>query len=180
MAKRCGDLGHRSKQTGEPCGALIRDGAVACKWHGGASPQAQRKAAERVLDQQVRETLIRLDITPVDNPLEELAKVAGEARAFKDQLAAHVQNLTELRYRGGSGEQIRAELTLYRDALRDLGNLLVQFARLNIDDRLARIEERQAELIADALTAVLAGLNLSRDQQLEARRGLVRRLRSVG
>lgn len=158
-------------------------GMRVCYYHGGATRHAKNAAAARTaqaeLDEQIRNTLISLDIEPVDNPLDELARLAGEARAFKNELARHVEALTELRYRGGGGEQIRAELTLYRDALRDLGSLLVQIARLNIDERLARVSERQAEIVADAIGAVLNELGLPREVQVEARRGLARHLHTV-
>lgn len=178
-SRKCGDLGHKSKRTGEPCGATLRAGAVACKWHGGNSPQARARETERVTEQQIRTMLGRLTVRPIDDPLTELSRLAGEVVAWKELVADHVARLERLRYSGDGGEQIRGEITLFERALDRCATVLSAIARLNIDERLAKVSERQAEIVADALAGALTDMGLSREQQQEARRGLARRLHAV-
>jgi hypothetical protein len=50
-----------------------------------------------------------------------------------------------------SGEQLRAEVATYRQALKDTTDLLVAIARLDIEKMLARIESRKVELTLEAM-----------------------------
>jgi hypothetical protein len=59
------------------------------------------------------------------------------------------------------------------------GKLLVDIAKLNIDDRLARVTERQAELAESALLAVLTEMGMDDAQQAEACGRLERHLSLV-
>lgn len=182
----------RSKRRGPFCGGKLhgRDGTCTqtagwgtthpgvgrCKLHGGSAPSGRIAAAE----QQARAQLARLDVPPVDNALTALAAIAGEVVAWKDMLAGKVNALSSLRYEGvGAGEQLRAEVALWERALDRCGKFLVDMAKLDIDERLARVTEQQAEQISAALTAVLAEMGLSQDQQRAARAGVARHLRAV-
>jgi uncharacterized protein YukE len=123
--------------------------------------------------------MARLDVPPVENALTELAKIAGQVVAWKDALAGKVNALTSLRYEGESGEQLRSEVVLWERALDRCEKFLTAMARLDIDERLARVTERQAEQVSAALTAVLAEMGLPAEQQQAARTGLARHLRAV-
>jgi hypothetical protein len=151
-------------------------GTGRCKLHGGNTPSGRIAAAE----QQARAQLARLDVAPVESALSELAKIAGQVVAWKDMLAEKVNALTSLRYEAeAGGEQLRAEVALWERALDRCGKFLVDMAKLDIDERLARVTEQQAEQISAALTAVLAEMGLSQDQQRAARAGVARHLRAV-
>lgn len=133
--------------------------------------------------------------TPVDNPLVELGKVAGRARAWMEMLEGRVIALLEgepdpeqtekeraehgIRYRGGAGEQTRAEVALYERAMNQLGTMLTAIARLDIDRRLVQIEQDKVELVAKAVDAAIREIGLDGDQATNAKRAVVRHLRAV-
>lgn len=146
-----------------------------CKLHGGSAPSGRAAA----LNQQATAELAKLDVLPVSDPLSALAAVAGQAVAWKDAMAKRVNLLTSLRYGTEGGEQLRAEVALWERALDRCEKFLVSMARLNIDDRLAKISEHQAELIETALKAALAEMGLDLDEQDRAARSVARHLRAA-
>lgn len=155
-------------------------GAGRCKFHGGNTPTQRQAAVTEQLEAQARATLARLDVTPVDNPFTALSRLAGQAVAWQEALSEHVNRLERFRYEGGTGtEQLRAEIALYERAMDRCGQILGTIAKLNIDERMAKITERQAERVIDAIDAVLEHLGLSGDQATEARQIAARHLRAV-
>lgn len=177
------------KKDGSPCrNAPMHDQKV-CGFHGGRAPQNKRAAAGRALEREVATALERLDGRPIDNPLTELAAVGGRARVWMNLMESRVQKLLAsddvdggesgggIRYRGGTGEQLRAEVALYERAMDRLGRFLADYGRLNIDDRLARITEKQAELVEKALLATLGEMGMDVKQQTDALQRLERHLR---
>jgi hypothetical protein len=165
-----------SKQSGERCKRPPAKGLDKCSIHAGLS-KAKRKVA--AAESRLRQDLARLDVAPVDNPLEEIARVAAQVLWFKDRVAERVNELTSIRYSTDGGEQLRAEVALFERSLDRCEKFLTAMARLNIDERLARISEQQADLVTFAVTAALEELGLSPDQQTEARRHVARHLRAV-
>lgn len=165
------------KTNGEPCNNYAITGGMVCHAHGGRAKQVKAKAAERVTEERVRAALARIDVDPITDPLSELSKIAGQVVAWKDTIADKVNELTSLRYSTEGGEQLRAEVALFERALDRCEKFLSSMARLNIDERLARISERQADIIIKAITATLAERGLSVEEQAEARRDVARRLR---
>jgi hypothetical protein len=123
--------------------------------------------------------LISLGGEAVDNPLTVLGEVAGELVAVKNHFRGLVERLESIRYQGGSGEQIRGELTAYQAALRDTINAVGLMAKLNIDERLATISEKQAGVVIAAIEAALAHAGITGQQAAEAKQVAARRLRSV-
>jgi hypothetical protein len=143
-----------------------------CATHGGNAPQVRSKAAERVLEDQVNQAVAKLNIVPIGDPLTALNQLAGEIVAWKDTLREKASALGDaLRYQSDIGtEQLRAELVLYERALDRAVSVLGVIAKLNIDERLAAIEERQAKMIEDGLFAAFeeAGLTI-RDADMKER-----------
>jgi hypothetical protein len=101
-------------------------------------------------------------LTRVVDPVAELAKLATEAWAMKDALAARVNALDSIRYEGSGpgGEQLRAEVALYERALDRSGKFLEVLAKLGYEERRVRVEEEQAALVATVLRTALAELGL--------------------
>lgn len=143
------------RSDGQPCGNWPIKGGTVCGYHGGKAPQVKAKARERVAEEQARAQLARLDVEPVDDPLSELARITGQVIAWKDQIAAKVNELTSIRYSTETGEQLRAEVGLLERAFDRCERFLTAMARLNIDERLAAISEQRAEVIITVFTVAL-------------------------
>lgn len=129
---------------------------------------------------QARRELARLDVPAVDDPLTELSKLAGQVVSWKDQLAGKVNELTAIRFTDDKGaEQLRSEIALFERAMDRCTTVLGVMAKLNIDDRIAKVSERQIEVVAQALSAALADMGMDAEQQREARQGVSRHLRLI-
>lgn len=153
QARKCS--GTRSTD-GQPCQAWAVTGTTVCSAHGASAPAVKAKAAERAIEQQARQQLARLDVPAVEDPLSELARVCGQVLGWKDMLAGKVNALSSLRYSTeAGGEQLRAEVALWERALDRCERFLTAMARLNIDERLARISEQRAEVIITVFTTAL-------------------------
>lgn len=145
---------------------------------------------------ELAETLVG---APVDNPLTELANLAGRARAWMELLQGRVEKLLEahddaeveqdhggagpkskgIRYQAGAGEQLRAEVALYERSMDRLGKFLSDYGRLGIDERLAKITELQAEKVIAAIDAALAHAGVTGKTATEAKQVAARHLRAV-
>jgi hypothetical protein len=183
-----------TNNRGEPCGnSPIRGGKV-CRSHGGSAPQVKAAAAERVVEQQVRRSLARLDVPAIEDPFTELGKLAGQVVSWKDALAALVNRLVEdapceqcgaeggrLRYESFAtgAEQLRSEVSLFERAMDRCASVLGLMAKLNIDERMARISERQAEAVIRAIDVALATAGVVGPDAQEARAAAARELRKV-
>lgn len=163
-----------------------------CKVHGANAGSHQRKlAAGRQIEAGATERLgeimsehaAALEMAePVENPLEELLRLAGEVRTLKNVLRKRIGKIKEeeWRYRGTTGEQVRAEIVLYERATERLASMLVQIAKLNIEDALARIKAEQMSRIERALQIALAASGADIEGQDAARRVLIRELTGAG
>lgn len=186
---RCGAKKRRKGENGEDlfCGRVAgwgtdHNGFGNCKFHGGSTP-SQKKAADRwKTDKDARRELERLDvvITPVTDPLTELSRLTGEAVAWKNLMDEKIQGLAEEEWRftdEKGQEQLRSEIALWERALDRCERFLTAMAKLNIDERLARIDEQQAEIIIKAVQATLRDLGMTLEEQENARKQLARQLR---
>lgn len=181
------DSGERKKCTGRsaggtrPCGNWPITGGNVCRKHGGAAPQVKAAAIRRTAEADVQRGLARLDVTPIGDPFEQLSALAGQVVAWKDALAGKVNELTTLRYEamGAGTEQLRAEVALFERALDRCASVLGLIAKLNIDERLAKISERQAEAVVRAVDAAIAAAGITGPAAAEARSVAARELRLV-
>lgn len=121
-----------------------------------------------------------VDYQAINNPYEELYRLAGQAVKWKDILAERVATLHELGYEGKTGEQIKAEVQLFAAALTECRNILVSISKLDVEERMVRVAEAQALMIAEALGRVLDSLGLDDNTVLRARSGVAERLRLFG
>jgi hypothetical protein len=176
QARKCS--GHRT--DGQPCGAYAVNGARVCSAHGGQAPQVKAKAEERIAEERIRKELARLDVVPVDDYLGQIALIAGQVIAWKDALAGKVNALSSLRYEGTrAGEQLRAEVALWERALDRCERFLSAMARMNIEERMAKVTEAQAAMAQKALLATLGEMGFTPQQQRDAQARLGRHLRAV-
>lgn len=169
---------HATARSGAPCRQPAVAGATVCRFHGGSAPQVRRAAARRLAEQEAAATLAEVDVAPIANPLEALAEVAEETRAFMRFAASHVAGLADdLTDRNDAGtEHIRAIVALYERATDRCARLLADWVRLGFDERMVTMHERQAELVDRFVTAVLDDLGLSAEQQAAASDAKVRHL----
>jgi len=170
----CGAKLHQRQGTcTQPAGwGTDHVGAGACKLHGGCMPNHQAGALRVLAEGQARAELARLGVeaTPVLNPLEQLARLAGEAEQWKDILRAQVAALESLTT--GDGRMHGEALALER-ALAQCGAFCIAMARLNIDDRIVkvnqRISEAQGVMMYNVMVAVFGELGIDvTDERLRA------------
>jgi hypothetical protein len=148
-----------------------------CRKHLGNSPTVARAAERERVEHEVRAELARLDVVPVDNPLEELQKLAGRVLAWEKVIGGLVNGLSAIRYESEhGGEQLRAEVALLERAMDRCERVLVAMARLNVDERLVRVSEKQAAQVVDVLKGALDDLGIDRNEE-EVRTVMARRLR---
>lgn len=159
-------------RAGIPCRNWAMQGQRRCRMHGGSSPQAKRRAAERLAARQVEADLSAVlaheGLAAVGDPFEELGRLASESIAFKDALAGRVNALREqVRYRadGAGTEQLRAEVALYERAMDRTGRFLDALVRNGFEERRTTLAEHQGRLIAGAIQRILSRLALSAEQQ---------------
>lgn len=172
-------VGH--KPNGEPCGRRAWRGHRVCGSHGAASPQAQRKAQERLAEERARKELMRLGRPDVvTDPIGELLQVAGEATAWSQFLREKVRELQgDLRYEHErAGEQLRAEAALYTAALKQTADVLARIVSLDLEERRLHVEEAKAAIVIRAVNVALSHreLNLTTAQQQFARQLVVKGL----
>lgn len=152
-----------------------------CKLHAGCTPNVSKSARMKLAEIEAAKELARLDVVPVDNPLTELSKLAGQVIAWRDAIAELVNDLTDIRYESaGGGEQLRAEVALFERAMDRCIAVLTAIARLNIDERLLKISERQADAVIAAIETALNAAEV-RDQDLrsKAKQAAARHLQQV-
>lgn len=172
--RRC----HAKNRRGEQCGRLAIRGGTVCINHGGAAPAAKRKAAERIAREKANAVLGKLNIKPVEDPFAAMQELAGELLALKDKFREKVEALTQVRYVAET-EQLRAEVAVYSQLLRDCTAVLTSLARLGLDERMVRVREAQAEMIKKAIEGALRDAGLEGTALAAARSGVARRLRVV-
>lgn len=126
-----------------------------CRMHGGTSPRARERADRERVDEDMRDLLARLDMGPVDDPLTALKGMAGEVVAWKDAMREKVEELNTLSYSTDYGETAKAVVQLFERSMDRASEVLFKIARLNIDERLAAVTERQAQMIEDGFFAAL-------------------------
>jgi len=88
------------------------------------------------------------------HPVEELLKLATEVIDWKERISLRVQQLGDLTI--GDLAQVRGEVVLFERALDRCTTVLGAIAKLNLDERLVKLSERQGVLTAWVVSKVLA------------------------
>lgn len=176
-APKCGG----TNRQGDPCGNTAGKntdhfGSGNCASHGGATLTGRKAAGT----ERIERLLHRLDAKPCDDPLAALRLLAGRALAVEETIGQMVNELTSIRYESvAGGEQLRSEVAVLERAMDRAGKLLVDIAKLNIDERLVRVTEKQAAMAEQALMATLSEMGMDAGQQTEACARLGRHLQLV-
>lgn len=131
-----------------------------CRMHGGTSPKAKSRAERERVEAGMRDLLSAHDMGPVEDPLTALKQLTGEVVAWKDAMRSKVGELDQLSYSTDYGETARAVVQLFERAMDRAGDFLFKIAKLNIDERLAAVTERQAKQIEDGFFEALEELGI--------------------
>jgi hypothetical protein len=183
-APRCGvklKSGPTKNNPSGTCRRFPREYQKRCPLHGGNLPNA-RVAAERArIEEKIGKAAQRLGVADaIADPLRALQKLAGEVVQWKDLCREELAALTSVGYASEqSGEQVRAEIIVWERALDRAITVLASLARLNIDERLARIEEQQAAMVRQAFAAGLEEIGIGPEQRAIAARVVAKHLRIV-
>lgn len=152
----------KSSRTGKPCRRPPIKGGTVCTSHGGAAPQVQRAAATRLAFADAAAAVRRMGFAPVADPLSQLGQVVGEMVAVKDRLGSIVEKWDDLdeegmlAYDDKGMEQMRAQFTAYAGMLNSLVTACAAMGKLNIDERLAKVQENQAMAMIRALELAMS------------------------
>jgi hypothetical protein len=131
-----------------------------CKVHGGGAPQVKAAVQRALVAGELRSLLERhgRDV-PITDPLTALQEHAGKVRAWFDFLEDRVSALRHSSQ--WDTEQIRGEVELFTRAQETVGKILVDMAKLKIDERLVAIEEGKVQMLFEALKAGLIAAGIT-------------------
>jgi hypothetical protein len=149
-------------------------GQAVCASHGGRASQNRAAGARREAERRASQALAARGVYgPVHDPLEQLARVAGEILAMKDMLAEQVGALgsvltywTERTYDDGDTlhtaavENVRATVAAYERSLDRTARVLAVMAKLDIEGRMLEVNTAKAALIVGAIERGLAACEL--------------------
>lgn len=156
-----------SKQTHDRCRQPASSGATVCRFHGGASPQVRRKAAERLADEAAVKAMRRfgepIDTSPTEALLDTVRWTAGYVAWLREKV-------------GGAADDdalaVGTDPSVWVRLLGDWSDKLVRVCaeaiRANIDERRVRLAEAQGALVADVIRTILGRLDLSPEQTATA------------
>lgn len=174
--------GSRRRQGEGTCrqGAGARtdhQGTGSCWLHGGSTTTHRTAATREVVRREIAEAVEILGADPIADPLRALQELAGQVWAWKNALAARV-DLDVLRYESNvMTEQTRGEVQMLERAMDRCNTVLATIARLNIDERLAAIDEATAVMLVRAVEAGLAAVGVTGPAADQARQVVSRHLR---
>lgn len=162
---------HAHNRDGAQCRNFAIRGTTVCRMHGGSTTATRNKAAHAVAvavnEAKLARFLEQNGYEPVENPLEALRELAGEIVTVKDWLRSQVTHLDH--ESKVQGEQISALMQLYSNFLDKSDRVLVNIAKLNIDERLSNIQQHQAQVMAQVMGETILKILNDKDQQLRAR-----------
>lgn len=145
-----------------PCTQHARKGMTVCNSHGGNAPQnvhaAGRREHQRLAREQAADSLAKVGVTPIGDPLDALAQIAAEAVALKDHFADLVAELEKsMAFTDRQGDQkLDARVALYERALDRSHRFLADWVRLGFEDRKVQLDEIRTARVVAFVRGVLA------------------------
>lgn len=153
------------------------NGQEVCRAHGGKARQNVAAAAKREVLAKAEGLLSQYgEIEATSDPLGQLLRIHARFDRLATMLEAKVDELSSIRYQGIQGEQLRAEISAYTTVLDRCRQVLVDILRLDIEERLARVEERQVAMFEAALDRAMADAGVP-DKAREVKSHVARHLR---
>lgn len=154
------------------CGKYAIKGGTVCETHGGSIGHVRDAANQRLSEARQRAMAARFlkqqGIPDIEDPLDELMKLASEATAYREVYRKMMDELLssdEVRYSGRAGEQLRAEVALWERSAERCLKIYETITRLGIAERQQRLKEAELTLIAGGIREILRRLNLSPEQK---------------
>lgn len=144
---------------------------MVCTHHGGALENVRQAGQFRLArDKAQQEVLKRLRLENASriNTVTEMDRLAAEVITWKDvcrERLDFVLEHEEIRYEGKTGEQLRAEVLLYTQALDRCNTVLATNVKLNIAEKRVELEKAKAIMVAAVIRAILGRLGLTHEQQ---------------
>lgn len=173
-----------SKHSGKQClRRPIPDGPV-CVKHGGAASQVQVKAAKvrltREISKDATKVLATEGIVAVEDPLDELGKLAASAQELMLSLGARVNALGDIESYDAKGtSQLRAVVEMYERSIDRTHKLLDSLVKHGYTEREVRLAESQALLMGGVLRRVLQQVGLTEQQTQQAGQALAEEFRQL-
>lgn len=173
---RCG----AKTRAGGTCANPPVNGTTRCRMHGGASPQAKAKGAERLAQQAATRELTRLGITRREvHPAEALIELVHYQASVVDFWRHKVSELdqddltwgrTKVKTGGDdAGTTEEAKPNIAYALLGEASDRLAAYAsaalKAGVEERKVRLAESQGALVAQAIRQVLDQLHLTPEQQ---------------
>jgi hypothetical protein len=165
-------------KSGKPCEGPAVTGSDKCRMHMGKKTEPTIEAGK--VEEKARKLFGKLvpDIKPVDNPLAAYSMFAGRVMTWVEVMDAQLEELSVVGYQHEkAGEQVKAAVQLYAQAMTLANQVLSAYARLKIDERLAAITEAQQTVILSAFDAGLEEIGIDEDMRAAAVRAVASRLR---
>jgi hypothetical protein len=145
--------------SGRRCRRSALRGASVCWVHGGAAGQVRRAAERRVAEAGAVAAFERF--SPGGdrsvNVIAELMRLVARVTAFADFAAARIEALTAEQWAVFS-PRTAAEVDLFRQVLRDTGRVLIETARLGLDERALEQDARFSEALGAKLAKAVEGV----------------------
>lgn len=174
VEKRCGAATRKGAECKNPAGAgTDHFGYGRCKNHTGSTPAGRLSAAKQELVERQLQALAygidaTIDVEPHQAIAEEVARTNGHIRWLQDKLGI-VDDPTELVPVGQDGNRIPGVwLQLYLNERAHLVRTAKTAIDCGVQEREVRIREKQGELLAGAIRAILERMPLTDDQRAAA------------
>lgn len=166
-------------KSGAPCKKPPMKGATRCRRHGGASPNAQAAAADRVAEQAATQELTRLglvrrDIHPAEALIELVQFTAGEVDYWRRRVNdldqdALTWGTTKVKDGGddrGTTKEAKPHIAyvMLQQASDRLASYAAAALKAGVEERRVRLAEQQGALVAQAIRNILDALHLTAEQ----------------
>ena len=176
-----------SRTTGGRCKNWAMSNQTKCRFHGGKSPNALKKARERAAEKKIlaeleRGKLTGKALTGTTDPLSELQKLTTELIHFKDQLTQRVNTLGDdlAHYDAKNSETVKVEIDIYLKIIDKLTKTLDIALKHDIEGKKLELETAKAEVVAACLIRVLTALDLPRETAEQAKALLAVEFEKIG
>ena len=177
----------KSRTTGEQCRQRAMVEQTKCRFHGGKSPNALKKARERAAEKKILTELERTKLTGkalvgTTDPLSELQKLTTELVHFKDQLTQRVNALGDnmAHYDEKDTETLKVEIDVYLKVIDKLTKTLDIALKHDIEGKKLAIEQAKADLVAGLIIRTLIHSGLAGEQLDGAKTYMYQQLKEIG